>query len=132
MRLFLILVLFLFSFPLTLHASQYLVETIDGNVSIVNYVEGSYDSLEEVLEELGLTGQRIINAKGNMGAIHDFKYWKFNDVPIGQKIILDNVRKSADIVERQNKKSAAKNILNKFCPTCTEDEFKALLKEMRQ
>ena len=129
MRLTLLLILFLF--PLTLHAGQYLVETTDGNVSIVNYVEGSHDSLEDVLKEIGLTGQRIINAKGNMGPIHDFRYWKFNDVPIGPKIIIYEVRKQTDIVERQNKKSAAQDVLMKFCPTCTEEEFKTLLKEMR-
>ena|SRR3990167_3881926 len=106
----------LFSTPV--FASDYLIEKPDGSVVIVGYIEGSSDSLETVLKDLGLLGLPIqrLSPSDFPSDKKDRKYWKLNDVPIGKKIVIDTAKKQADETAKQVK-DERKRALLKMTPS---------------
>jgi len=119
MRKFLILLL-LISSPV--FAEIYVVEREDGGVSIVNYFEGSEDSLADVLKDNGLLGRPI--RKLNPGDLpesrEDRKYWKVDLVT--KKVVVDQAKKTADQVKKIEEEEEKQVILDKIGVTETEIE----------
>ena len=99
--------LFLVSFSSSAFASTYAVDRPDGGVSIVNYSEGSSDSLEDVLKAQGFSGYPVSKVEvSELPSRADRKYWKKN----GNKVEVDAVKKSADLAgqaDKDAKKAAA-------------------------
>lgn len=123
-----IFLILLTTIPSIAYAGRYLVEKPDGSVTVVEYVEGSKDSLSDVLDSFGLQGLPIdaLNP-GDLPATRiDRKYWKKNPVPIGSKVIIDTVKKNADLALEAKKQAEKDAVLLKL--KISEDELKALLK----
>src|SRR3990167_4468177 len=92
---------------------KYLVEKPDLSVWIVYYFDGASDSLADVLNANGLTGLPIsrLNDADIPKDRSDRKYLKKNDVPIGSKILIDNVKKQADETAEQAKDARKRAVL---------------------
>ena len=60
----------------------------------------------------------------------DRKYWKLNPSPFGKRVVIDTVKKQADIDEKAAKKAAKKNTLAKACSQCTDEEWELLFGEL--
>lgn len=95
----------------------YVVEKPDGSVSIINYILGSGDSLEGIVNDLGFSGLPIKKITKNdlPNDRSDRKYWKLNQIPIGKKIEIDTVKKQADETAKTIKE-ARKQALLKMTP----------------
>lgn len=107
-----LLIILLFLFPCVLNADNssdiYAVERPDGGVSIVYYLNGSGDSFDQVLKDLGFKDYPVLKIDKSEIPVSksERKYWKHNN----GKIQIDAVKKSADLAlkaEKEAKKSAA-------------------------
>jgi len=81
----------------------YAVKHPTGEVSIVYYIEGSQDSVEDVLKSSNLSGLPAVKVDSvDIPADRaDRKYWKVQ----GSKVVIDGLKKAED----QTKKAAEKN-----------------------
>jgi len=97
-------------------ASMYVVERPDGGVSIVNYVDGSSDSLEDVLRDLGFKGFPIleIDQSDIPKSKEDRSFWVMNKVPMGSKIKVDSAKKQAHLDALAGKETEKLAILEKM------------------
>lgn len=115
------------------YAENYAVRGDSGDVFIVNYKSGSNDSLAEVVNDLGLEGRPIqrVYPLDLPPTKEDRVYWKMNDIPIGKKIVVDEVQKEYDRLQaeqkRKDKEEKIASTIKKICPSCTEQEFKDLI-----
>lgn len=101
----------------SVYAETYAVERSDGGVSIIYYQEGSGDSLETVIKDLGFTGypiKKIIPSDFPTDR-SDRNYWKLNDVPVGKKVVIDTDKKQADETAKAAKE-VRKQALLKMTP----------------
>lgn len=107
--------------------ATYLVENKDGSVSIVNHVDSARDDLQEVIDDLGLSDQKIIvmPKTSDLPSAEDRKYWKFNSIPLGKKIVVDEDKKQADLIAKTEKKAKKDTVLSKL--KITEEELKDLI-----
>lgn len=102
----------------------YAVEKPDGSIAIINYKEGSFDALDEVLRDLGFDGYPIrrVDPK-EFPPREDRDYW----IMLGGKIKVDQMAKQLDL-NRQNqhvqKLQALRNKLG-----LTEEEWDLLNKK---
>ena len=119
---YLIISLFLFC-PFAV-ASEYAIQRDDGKVVILNYIDGSNDTLEDVIAVRGLQGKPIIEVK-EKPAQADRKYWKIQ----GGKLVVDIVKKqndeAAEIIQAQAKKEAKDAVLAKL--KITDEELQKVL-----
>ena len=95
--------------------ARYLVEKPDGSVAIVEYVEGSNDTLEDVIQTLNFNGYPIslIKDGDTLPPRTDRKYWKKD---VFGKVVVDTAKKTADQAA-QSTKEARKQALLKMTPT---------------
>lgn len=121
------ILMILMFFCQTAEAALYAVEREDGEVSIVNYNEGSSDSLYDVMNDLGFIGKpiRAIKETDLPDTREDRKFWKINDVPIGKKIVIDETKKQVAIDKALEKKNKKDKALQKI--GLTEQELQELL-----
>lgn len=122
MKTFTALVLMLFiAFPVF---ADYAVQKKDGSVTIVN---GEVSDLGQALKDHGLDGLPVIKVSPkDLPPAEDRKYWIFNPIPMGQKLIVDQSSKKFDTdaqVVQENKKT---EILNKL--GLTEEDFQTIVK----
>lgn len=91
---------------------SYAVERTDGGVSIVNYFEGSNDTLDDVLRDIGLSGRPIERiSKADMPADRtDRNFWKLS----GKKVVVDTVKKQAALDAKAQKDAEADSVLSKL------------------
>jgi len=129
MKLLIIALMLYFSQPS--FADQYVIENVDGTVALLTYFEASNDSLADVIKAAGLEGRPIKRAIPDSSWVDDEgnkvdrKYWRFNNVPIGNPISIDNAQRQADeaaVTQRQNDRIAVRA---KMCPTCSDGEWNA-------
>ena len=124
----LIFILFLMAVSGYAHAdwTQYLVEKPDGSVAIVGYnTKSKNDSLKDVIDSLGYTGYPISLIRASeLPSRSDREFWKKNDVPIGDKVIIDEVKKAQKEAEKASEKTARDAVLTKL--KITEEEFKKI------
>lgn len=122
----LILFLSLFLICSTAYAANYIIEHQDGSVSILNHIDES-DPLENVILKNGWNPKSVHLVKsGDLPSDKsDRKYWKVNEVPIGGKIVIDQVKKQADLDAEADKQQKKDKVLQKL--GITETELKELL-----
>lgn len=118
----------LFLMPLTANAEweHYSVEKPDGSVHTIGYDNRTNKSLADNVKELGFEGFPIIRVTvSDMPSPTkvDRKYWKMNDVPIGKKIVIDNVKKQIDLDANADKKAKKDAVKQKICNSCTDEEW---------
>jgi len=101
-------------------AEMYSVDRDDGGVSIIHYKEGSRDSLDDVIKELGFEGMFIRRITEIPNDRSDREFWAMS----GKKIVIDNVKKQASINEKLNERMKRDAVLNKL--KLSEDEAKSL------
>ena len=111
MKKLIFLSLILFSVPA--YAEMYAVERPDGGTSIIYYQEGSNDSLESVINDLGFKGFPIkkITPSDLPPDRSNRKYWKVNEIPIGKKIMIDSNKKQADEAAQQSTEARKRAVL---------------------
>lgn len=120
---YLFLILFL-SFSVNAYADSYAVQRDDGGVTLVHYIEGSSDSLADVLTELGLMGKPIIRIEeSDLPPRSDRDYWEFNDVPIGKKLRVNTAKKAAKEAEKNDRRAKRTSARNKICPACSDQDW---------
>lgn len=104
-------------------SKNYLVEKPDGSVAVIQYVEGSNDSLMDVIHANGFDGYPIeeLNVTDIPQTREDRKYWKKGLV---SKIEIDQDKKDADLLKTQQDLAEKAAVLEKL--KITEDEAKAL------
>jgi len=108
------------------YSGTYAVERSDGGVTIVSYLEGSNDTLSDVLEKLELTGRPVQRIdESDLPDIADREFWAFNDVPIGAKLKVDAAKKAAKQAEKAAKQAKKNAALSKI--GLTEEELQDLL-----
>lgn len=120
------------SFCYPVYAEKFMVEAKDGSARRIDYVAGASDSLADVISDLGHTGGRVIRYKeSDLPPAEDRQYWKLNDIPIGKKVVVDELKKDYDAMQSENdKKEKEEKIaatIKKICPSCTEAEFRDLI-----
>ena len=119
------LLIFMLIFSPVVFGAMYAIEKPDGSVVITTYVEGSQDTLEDVVRELGLLGRPIIAiTRAELPPMEDSDYWRFNPVPIGDRLIVDQVAKQADLDAEAIKEADRLKTLQKM--GISKDEFKQL------
>lgn len=116
-----ILFLFVFCFPAISYASTYAVGRDDGGVSIVNYVDSSSDSLEEVITSQGLSKNDVKKvSKTDLPSRQDREFWQLNDLPLGKKIKINSSKKDSFEQEKQGKETKKQAVLKKLSLTKEE------------
>lgn len=105
------------SFCLNAYADQptdkFVIEKPDGTVAIVHYLQGSGRSLENILEEQGLSNfpiYQISDSELNKLDRKDRKYWKKK----GNKIVVDTDMKLEDLNAETAKEEAKEAVLKKL------------------
>ena len=118
-----LLILFLlFSPAVYAQTEMYAVQRDDGGVSIVYYIPGSSDTLEDVLRENELEGKPVKRIKEDafQESKADRDFWTF----AGSKIRLDQFKKQEAQVQKQAKESKKDEVLGKL--KISEEDAKAL------
>jgi len=94
-------------------AELYAVQREDGGVSVINYLEGSKDTLEDVVKQLGYWGRPIHRIKPSdlPSDRTDRKYWTINHVPFGKKIKIDNSEKEKDEAKKAQVEQRKRELL---------------------
>lgn len=107
----------------------YLIEKPDGTVAVHHYFIGSKDTLEDAINNAGLSGlpMKNITQSDIPASKEDRKYWKKN-TGIGKAITIDLVKKQADIDLKTAQDAQKAALLTKL--KITEEEAK-LLKEFK-
>lgn len=116
--------LFIFSSPV--YAGLYAAKKPDGSAVIFRYFETSEDSMTEFLEDVGLSGLPIIAiTESDIPKGEKREYLKVNDVPIGKKIVVDEIKKQADLDKEAAKQQKKDKVLQKL--GISEQELEELL-----
>lgn len=107
-----LLILFLFGFCSVSYADTYAVDRSDGGVSIINYNEGSKDTLQEVIHDLGFDGRPVkrISASDLPSTREDRKYWTLQ----GNKVVVDAAKKQVAEAEKAAKEAEKDAVLAKL------------------
>lgn len=122
MMVLMLLILFLCG---NVYADMFVVEKKDKGVVVVNYDPLYSDSLEDIVGQLGLTGQPIKRiTKDDLPARSDRDFWRLNDVSIGKKIVVDETAKLKHQQEKEKKLKEKQDARKKICPQCSEDDFR--------
>ena len=118
-----ILLLILIVMSPSAFADMFAIQNPDGSVEIINNADP--EQLEENTKENGQWGYPIkrIDSK-DLPPQEDHKFWRFNDVPLGEKITVDEAKKANDHALKQADKTDKKNARKKICPNCTDNDFK--------
>ena len=120
-----VLLLLVFLWCGNVYADMFAVEKQDGGIVIVNYDPSSSDSLEDVMAELGMTGQPVKRiTHEDLPDRLDRDFWVMNDVSIGKKIVADEDAKLKAKEEKDKIISDKQDARKKICPNCTDDDFK--------
>ena len=120
------LIIFLMIFQPISFASMYAVERPDGSLSILHYFEGSSDTLEEVVSELGYEGYAIYPiTKDDLPDKADGKFWVMD----GNKIKVDNVKKQAHLNKVAQEEAEIDAVLEKL--KISKDELAKLKKGLK-
>ena len=99
----------------------YSVENDDGSVSIIYYVEGSKDTIQDVVNSIGTFSKEPVEIDPkNLPSRTDRKYWKKN----GDSVTVDQVKKQADIAEKAQKDAEKDAVLSKL--KISKAEYEAL------
>lgn len=109
--------------PSLLFADMYAVEREDGGVSIINYYGG--EPLEKIVKELGFWGLPItkVSSEDLPDTKEDREFWKMNDLPWGDKIKVDSVKKTAEENNLKQKNKAREDLKKKLNVTDAELEI---------
>lgn len=83
-------------------ADEYIVKKGGGKVAKVVYVEGSQDSFQDVLNEVGLKEKKIFKKSQKVNA-SDIDYWSVDDSGV---VTVDNAKKLDDISKKEKAKLA--------------------------
>jgi hypothetical protein len=83
-------------------ADEYIVKKGGGKVAKVVYVQGSQDSFQDVLKEVGLKEKKIFKKSEKVNA-SDIDYWTVDDDGV---VTVDNEKKLDDISKREQAKLA--------------------------
>lgn len=106
--------LFVFSifFSFTVYADTYAVDRADGGVSIINYNEGSKDTLQDVIHDLGFDGRPVkrVSASDLPSTREDRKYWTLQ----GNKVVVDTAKKQVAEAEKAAKEAEKDAVLAKL------------------
>lgn len=122
-----ILILGLILFPSVVFSDvatdKYMVERPDGGVTVIYYVSGSKDSIEDVIKSYGLSGlpYQKVNASDIPATRIDRKYWKKS----GNSMGIDTVKRQSDIDAKTAKEAEKDAVLTKL--KISKDEFKKLV-----
>lgn len=92
-----------------LYAEKYVVEKPDGSVAVINYVTGSQDSLDDVIQENGFSGAIYEEAK-TLPPREDRKYWKKS----GSFVVVDSVNKQKDLDAKAAKEAEKEAVFSKL------------------
>lgn len=88
------------------YATKYMVEKEDGRICILNYKDGSADTLENVIEVMGWSKYPIIPIKdSDLPDRRDRDFWMKNPSITGKKIIVDQTKKDAAEQAKAQKKA---------------------------
>ena len=92
---------------------NYIIEKPDGSVAIVHYVQGSNDSLETVVNQLGFMAMPISTLKSSYFPLDrkDREFWARNDNPFGSKIKIDTAKKALKESEKAVKEDRKRELL---------------------
>lgn len=127
MRKFIFIFIFLLAsqYSYASNVEFYVVEKTDGTVAIIHYLTGSFDSIQDVIRDLGYEARPIEKVnKGDLPPTQtDRLYWKMNPSPMGNRVIVDNVKKQLAEDARNAKNNTRKTARQKMCPTCTDQDF---------
>ena len=89
----------------------YSVENDDGSLSIIYYVEGSKDTIQDVARTRGTPGKEPVEIDPKtLPPRADRKYWKKN----GSSVAIDQVKKQADIDKKAQDQAAKDAVLLKL------------------
>ena len=119
-----ILLLLFFLISPQANAAFFAVEQDDGSVALVNYVEGSGDTLEDVIDELKLPKNKIVKVKESVFPNDDIEFWQINDVPIGGKLKVNQAKKQAHLDKIAQKEAEKALIFEKL--KITKEEFEKI------
>lgn len=121
-----LLILFLLFTPIAsadVQTEKYIVEKPDGSVALIAYVAGSMP-LEDILKANGFAGYPIAKISDSDTPKEDQKYWRFNHLRIGPKILVDDAQKQDDVDAENEKISEQDTILEKL--KISRSDFKKL------
>lgn len=121
--LFLILGAFLLNFG-GVDTENYAVERPDGGITVVYYVPGSEDSLDDVLRDMSLSGFPISKVKkSDLPPTREFRNtW----TKLGKRIVEDGDKKIEIIQEKERKESKKQAVLSKL--KISEEELDVIKK----
>jgi len=118
-KIILFLMLFLTSTPL--FASKYVVERDDGNLTIIDYADGSSDTIQDVLRKLGLRGQPFHQVDSIPDEKIEYLMWDGNGVAV------DQAKKDAARDERQEQVASKEALLERL--NLTRDQARLLFRD---
>lgn len=121
----LILALFFLGFCFPLHANDcYVFENPDGSIRVTQYIDGSADSMQDVVREIGAEGLPVtkISCQDIPKNKQDRKAWRMN--PVTKKIVIDPVAKADADAAKAAKEAAREAVLAKL--KITKEEFEKL------
>lgn len=106
-------------------ADLYVGEKKDGRISVVNYIQGSSDSVSNVENELEFVPGSLVKVSESDLPKDEIKYWRMSS----GKIEVDHPKKESDdsakLAAKQERKIAKQAVLDKL--NITKAELKTLL-----
>lgn len=100
-----------------LYAEKCAVQRPDGGITVIEYIDGSSDSISDVLSEFGYDGKECVQVKSIPSNRKDREFWKIE----GNSIVVDSIKKQEKAVRDAEESLSRDAVLDKL--KISKDEF---------